>query len=65
MRRPGILSDADVVSPEAVEKDIAEDAGLAPPAKWMGLPATVVGIPTPLIVGVGVAVGIAKAIGAI
>ena len=58
MRRPGILSDADVVSPEAVEKDIAKDAGLAPPAKWMGLPATIIGIPTWLIV-TAVAVGAA------
>ena len=64
MRRPGILSDADVVTPEAVEKDIAKDAGLDPapaPAKWMGLPATVVGLPTKWLVLVGLAFGAAKA----
>ena len=64
MRRPGLLSDADVVTPEAVEKDIAKDAGLAPaPAKWMGLPATIVGVPTKWVVLAGVALGAAKATG--
>jgi len=59
--RPGILSDAgDLMTPKvAVEVD-AEAAELEEP-KWMGLPAALAGVPTKLIVVVGLALGAAKA----
>jgi len=57
MRRPGILSDSDVVTPEAVEKDIARDAGLAPKKSILsGVPDGVLylGLAAGVAVGLGV-----------